>query len=196
VPYVSSMVRRRQIVLAARRVLERDGLARASMRVIADEAGIALSTLQHVFRTREELFGAVVEELLRGHGHPPVPLRASDQRFADWLAETLQELWPHLVRQNTESQLGRLEVTLYAVRTGLSRELVRWQHERVRVWKEKTAVPAGWHFRLPVEQVARLVMAVLDGLLLQYLTEPDPERLAADLRQAAYAVAAVAEAPA
>jgi AcrR family transcriptional regulator len=193
VPYVSSAVRRRQIVLAARRVVERDGLARASLRAVAEEAGLALSTLQHVFHSREELFGAVVEDLLFGQSHPPIPLGTPDQRFADWLTQTLQGLWPHVVRQNAESQLGRLEVTLFAVRTGLTEELARWQAERVRLWADKTAASAGWRFRLPVEQVARLVMAMLDGLLIQYLADPDPERVVGDLRRAALAVACLAE---
>lgn len=193
-PYVSSAVRRRQIVLAARLVVERDGFAHASLRAVAEEAGIALSTLQHVFSTREALFGAVVEDLLFGQSVSLVPLGAPGQRFGDWLSDTLQVLWQHVIRQSAESQLGRLEITLYAVRAGLTGELARWQDERIRLWAGKTAALAGWKFRIPVDQVARLVMAMIDGLLIQYLADPDPERVATDLRSAARAVACVAEA--
>src|SRR3954468_9317171 len=98
--YVSSAVRRRQIVLAARRVVERDGLAHASLRAVAEEAGVALSTLQHVFSTREALFGAVVEDLLFGQSIAPMPLGAPGERFGDWLVDTLQALWQHVVRQS------------------------------------------------------------------------------------------------
>ncbi|WP_170323551.1 TetR/AcrR family transcriptional regulator [Cryptosporangium phraense] len=195
-PYVSSAVRRRQIVLAARRVVEREGLSRASLRAVADEAGIALSTLQHVFSTREALLGAVVEELLFVQSHNPTPLGTPDQPFAEWLSETLQALWEYVIRASPESQLGRLEVTLYAVRTGLTRELARWQSDRIQLWAGKTAALSSWNLRIPVDQVARLVMAMLDGLLLQYLADPDPGRAADDLRHAAQAVAAVAAAPA
>ena len=194
--YVSSAVRRRQIVRAARRVVERDGLAHASLRAVAEEAGIALSTLQHAFSTRDALFGAVVEDLLFGQSMAPMPLGSPEQPFDDWLNDLLQALWQHVIRQSAESQLGRLEITLYAVRTGLTTELARWQDDRIRVWTGKTAAMAGWNFRLPVDQVARLVMAVIDGLLIQYLADPDPERVATDLRSAARAVAYVAEAPA
>ena len=195
-PYVSSAVRRRQIVLAARLVVERDGLAHASLRAVADEAGIALSTLQHVFKTREALFGAVVEDLLFGQSIAPVPLGGLNQRFGDWLSETLQALWQHVLRQSADSHLGRLEVTLYAVRTGLTQELARWQDERIRLWAGKTAALAGWSFLIPVDQVARLVMAMIDGLLIQFLADPNPERVSTDLRSAARAIASVAEAPA
>lgn len=194
-PYVPSVVRRRQIVLAARRVVEREGLAHASLRAVADEAGIALSTLQHVFSTREALFGAVVQDLLFGQSVAPMPLAASTQGFGEWLTDTLQALWQHVQRQSAESHIGRLEVTLYAVRSGLAGELARWQDERIRLWAGKTAALAGWDLRIPVDQVARLVMAVLDGLLIQYIADPDPDRVATDLRRAARAVAAVAEAP-
>jgi AcrR family transcriptional regulator len=194
--YVSSAVRRRQIVLAARRVVERDGLAHASLRAVAEEAGVALSTLQHVFSTRDALFGAVVEDLLFGQSIAPMPLGIPGQRFGDWLGDTLQALWQHVLRQSAESQLGRLEITLYAVRTGLTAELARWQDERIRLWAGKTAALAGWNFRIPVDQVARLVMATIDGLLIQYIADPDDERVAGDLRSAARAVACLAEAPA
>jgi AcrR family transcriptional regulator len=176
--------------------VDREGLAHASLRAVAEEAGIALSTLQHVFSTREALFSAVVEDLLFGQSIAPCWLGSSDQRFGEWLAETLQALWQHVVRQSSQSHLGRLEVTLYAVRTGLTQELARWQDERIRLWAGKTAALSGWTLRLPVDQVARLVMAMIDGLLLQYLADPDPVRAAADLRHAALAVAAVAAQPA
>ncbi|SHM93881.1 TetR/AcrR family transcriptional regulator [Cryptosporangium aurantiacum] len=193
-PYVSSGIRRRQIVLAARRVLERRGLARASLRAVADEAGIALSTLQHVFKTREALFRAVVEEMLVAPRHALPAVGGPDQRFGDWLTEALQELWQQLVGQEPGAQLARFEVTLHAVREGLAGSLARWNQERREAWVDKTAALAGWDLRLPAEQVARLVSAFVDGLLLQYLTDPDPERAAADLRHAARAVAAVATA--
>ncbi|GAA3392020.1 TetR/AcrR family transcriptional regulator [Cryptosporangium minutisporangium] len=193
-PYVSSAVRRRQIVLAARRVLERRGLARASLRAVADEAGIALSTLQHVFRTREALFRAVVEEMLAAPRHAALSVGGPDQRFVDWLTDALHDLWQQVVDQEPGAHLARFEVTLHAVREGLAGNLARWNEERREAWIAKTLELAGWELRLPTDQVARLVAAFVDGLLLQYLADPDPERVAADLRQAAVAVAAVAAA--
>ncbi|CRZ17227.1 TetR family transcriptional regulator [Mycolicibacterium neworleansense] len=50
--YAKGEVKRAEIKVAALAVLERDGEAGASMRVIAKEAGISLAGLMHYFPTR------------------------------------------------------------------------------------------------------------------------------------------------
>ena len=62
--YVESAVRGRQIIAAARDVLVRDGVARTTMRAVADEAQIPLGTLQHVFPTKQKLLRAVIEDVV------------------------------------------------------------------------------------------------------------------------------------
>lgn len=55
---------RRELLGRAARVIGRDGLAKASMRGIAREAGVSLGTLQNHFPTKETLWKAVIDELL------------------------------------------------------------------------------------------------------------------------------------
>ena len=62
--YVEAAVRRRQLVASARSVLMRDGVARTSLRAIAEEAGIPLGTLQYVFPSKELLLRAVIEDVV------------------------------------------------------------------------------------------------------------------------------------
>lgn len=62
--YVEAAVRRRQLVASARSVLMRDGVARASLRAIAEEAGIPLGTLQYVFPSKDLLLRAVIEDVV------------------------------------------------------------------------------------------------------------------------------------
>jgi len=62
--YVEAAVRRRQLVASARSVLMRDGVARTSLRAIAEEAGIPLGTLQYVFPSKDLLLRAVIEDVV------------------------------------------------------------------------------------------------------------------------------------
>jgi AcrR family transcriptional regulator len=55
---------RRELLGVAAGVIGQDGLAKASMRGIAREAGVSLGTLQNHFPTKETLWKAVIDELI------------------------------------------------------------------------------------------------------------------------------------
>jgi len=65
---VDAAVRRLDIVDAVCRIIATDGLERASLREVADEAGLAVGSVRHYFATSEELlaftFSAVVDRIL------------------------------------------------------------------------------------------------------------------------------------
>ncbi len=58
------VIRRSELLGVAAQVIGRDGLAKASMRGIAREAGVSLGTLQNHFPTKEVLWKAVINELI------------------------------------------------------------------------------------------------------------------------------------
>lgn len=58
------VIRRTELLGVAAQVIGRDGLAKASMRGIAREAGVSLGTLQNHFPTKEVLWKAVINELI------------------------------------------------------------------------------------------------------------------------------------
>ena len=57
---------RRRILHAAQELFERDGYTAASMRAIAEAAGVSLKTLYLVFDTKSGLLRALWHRLLRG----------------------------------------------------------------------------------------------------------------------------------
>jgi AcrR family transcriptional regulator len=65
---VDAAARRLEIVDAVCRIIATDGLERASLREVADEAGLAVGSVRHAFATSEELltlsFAAVVDRIL------------------------------------------------------------------------------------------------------------------------------------
>lgn len=65
---MDAAARRLDIVDAVCRIIATDGLERASLREVADEAGLAVGSVRHYFATSEELlvfsFSAVVDRIL------------------------------------------------------------------------------------------------------------------------------------
>ena len=64
---VDAEARRGEVVEAVFRIIAVDGLERASLREVADEAGLAVGSVRHYFASSEELlaysFGAVVDRI-------------------------------------------------------------------------------------------------------------------------------------
>ena len=65
--FVDAALRRQEIVEAVFRIVAADGLERASLREVADEAGLAVGSVRHYFSSSDELlahsFGVVVDRI-------------------------------------------------------------------------------------------------------------------------------------
>lgn len=64
---VDAAVRRQEVVEAVFRIIAADGLERASLREVADEAGLAVGSVRHYFASSDDLlahsFGVVVDRI-------------------------------------------------------------------------------------------------------------------------------------
>jgi AcrR family transcriptional regulator len=78
--YVDAALRRQEVVEAVFRIIAADGLERASLREVADEAQLAVGSVRHYFASSEELlvhsFGVVVDRVIGR-------LSAADARLAE-----------------------------------------------------------------------------------------------------------------
>jgi AcrR family transcriptional regulator len=105
---------RDHILDATHRVIVRDGLALASTRAIAEEAGVAIGTLYNYFEDRQQL---VAESILRRAGVLSAPLhqlpsRAGSgtvadnlRRFAGALSDMLDQLVPLVAAAFSDGEL-------------------------------------------------------------------------------------------
>ncbi len=183
--YVEASERARQSIAAARAVMARDGVARTTLRAVAAEAGVPLGTLQYVFPTKEQLLKAVIEDVvdeiaLLLAGSLPV-----DGGLERALRGGVEAFWVTLVADQVPLQLMQGELLNHFLRAPGHADLARWQYERYRSvladWCERAATAAGETTALPFDQLARVLLAGIDGLTLQYVCEPDDERARADL---------------
>jgi len=183
--YVEAAVRRRQLVASAQVVLMRDGVARTSLRRIAAEAGIPLGTLQYVFPSKELLLRAVIEEVVE----EIAALLREDVELGGGLEGAIRHgvstFWSRLVAEERDLQLMQYELTTYALRTAGQEDLARWQYERycgvVAAWLQEAADNAGETSAVPLDRLGRVMVAGIDGLILQHVCDPDASRSREDL---------------
>ncbi|MEH0554029.1 TetR/AcrR family transcriptional regulator [Streptomyces sp. B21-101] len=183
--YVEAAVRRRQMVSATRDVLAREGVARATLRAVAAEAGVPLGTMQYVFRSKEELLRAVIEDVVEEIAQVLKESAELDDGLEQAVRKGMRGFWSRLVTGQSDLQLMQYELTTYALRTAGHDSLARWQYQRycsiVAEWCQEAANNAGETCAVPFARLGRLMVAGVDGLVLQHVCDPNEARSAEDL---------------
>ena len=185
-PYVEASVRSRQLVAAARRVLIRDGVGRLTMRAVAAEAGVLLGTVTYVFPSKEMLLRAVIEDVTAEIAEVLRSSVDTGRGLEHAIRHGLEYFWATLVEDQEGLQVIQYELTIYALRTAGLESLARWQYERyariVAAWCQEAASNAGETCAVPFDTLGRVLVAGMDGLILQFVCDPDVTRAREDLQ--------------
>lgn len=170
--YAKGEAKRAEIKAAALAVLERDGEAGASMRVIAKEAGISLAGLMHYFPTRDVL----LTELQRD----------GDEQFQQWYRDSGTDIDPGevlaqaMVDKAAKPGSGTVYLSLAAAAaidpSHPAAEYLRERYERIRaviandVRRRQAAgtVPA----HVDAEFAAAALISAADGIQIQWMSDP------------------------
>jgi TetR/AcrR family transcriptional regulator, regulator of biofilm formation and stress response len=176
--YLPASERRSEIVQAAIELISREGLAAATTRKIANEAGVSLSTLHYSFGSKDALVGAVIEAITAEIGTVARSGVTTDAGLAATIEGAVKAFWS-LVEETPGLQTMQYELTIGALRAG-EHELARSQYAAYVAVAEElfatAAEEAGEQPAIPVHELARFVVAGLDGLILQHLSHPDLRR--------------------
>ena len=169
---------RARVIEGALQAMCAHGVGSVTTRQIAAACGMPLATLHYHFASKSALLLAVLETLI---DDMTASLRA-EQKPSAGLAECLASLLPaawRLVERTRALQIVQYELTLYALR-----EQAEWLAERqydryVAVYRDilLAAVAQSGELDEPgCAALARFILAGIDGLILQDLARPDPER--------------------
>lgn len=184
-PYIEASVRSKQFVAAARAVMARQGVAATALRAVAAEAEVPLGTLQYVFPSKELLLRAVIEDVIAEIATVLTAGVEVNSGLAHAVRQGLTVFWSQLVAGKIDSQLMQFELVNYALRQPGLDHLAQWQYRRysdaIAQWCQTAATNAGEVSAVPYDQLARLILAGIDGLTMQYACDPDDARAAADL---------------
>jgi AcrR family transcriptional regulator len=180
-PQPGGATSREQLLTAAARVFARSGYHGASMNEIAAEAGFSKGALYWSFASKEELFFALLDEL--------------DERLRSLMAASASAPADRDISEEISREVsavlddGRDVVLLFHEYSALAvrdpRVAVRYAERNARLREELAASmrsrheTAGIPMAIPAEQLATAVIALVDGLSIQRLTEPEavPEDL-------------------
>lgn len=201
--------RRRQLIQAAIRVISAKGVAAATSRAIAREAGMPLGSVHYAFANQESLLDAVIAVVTEGERLEAVgdgkdlfadlggaPVRPVDliRRFV-WAYLELLASDPH-------REQALLELTFAALRRPGGQATAQRQYacyrQTARDTLEAVARLVGCRWTRPPEEVAHLVIVMTDGLTTTYLATRDmaaARRSAATLSQTFAALLEPADSP-
>lgn len=193
----TSVDRRTEILEAAIRVLARDGIAQASTRKLAAEAGINQATLLYYVGSKDELLLAVLREMMRQTREIAVAAATEHSLpLREAIANSVRAFWDH-VEATPELQIMQYELTLYALRNPESAWLAREQYSGYCAVVEgvlrATCDQQGTACAVSYDALARFIVGGLDGLILQFVSDQSITRARCDLDLLIAAVIALAE---
>ena len=189
--------RRADILAATLRVIAREGLAETTTRKIAAEAEVNQATLRYYFGSKDDLLFAVLQEMMRMTGEVVQAGISSSNELSEAIAESMRAFWLH-VEEAPELQVMQYELTLYALRHPESAWLAKQQYDGystlVETLLEQNFVSAGKPCAISCAELARFIIAGLDGLILQFISGGrDTVQAHRDLDHLIQAVIALAE---
>jgi AcrR family transcriptional regulator len=165
--YVSQDLRRRQLIEAAVRVMQRDGVGHVTTRAIASEAGAPLASIHYTFGAKEDILRAafehVIGELLAELEAAISPGRGMSAAVAAVFARIAQLL--------DDPRFG-------IVLADLTPSSDPWMRDQLRREARAAGEPAP---TMGYAQAGRLLMAAIDGLVMQFEMHRDAARTRSDL---------------
>jgi AcrR family transcriptional regulator len=195
---VSSAERRVALVRAALRVIDRDGVHGATTRAIVAEAGMSLASFHYAFRSRDELIREVIAVVVRDEQRVSLEALEAIEEGADIRTAVRAGLQAYfdLMRTNPAREQSLQELVQYALRTagleGLPRAQYAAYRHAARVLLERGAelTRVGW--AMPIDRLARVLIALTDGFTIAWLADRDDVAAGALMDFVADTIAALA----
>ena len=189
---------RSAIVAAAIRLMAREGVGAASTRRVAAEAGVAQATIHYVFGTKTELYRGVLEAVSTNLVRAVEAGLEQQSQWAEQAEGAARAVW-EITEADPSTALLLVELTAYALRHEQLRDLAEGLYDSYHRLAED--VVGTWiaasdrELRIPLEEVARLAVAGLNGVVLSYLVHGDRDRSRRDLENLVASLTAVAVGP-
>ncbi len=172
---------RRELVRAAARVVSREGVADATTRKIATEAGIPLGKIHYWFASKDELLAAVVSEHVEELSSAVDTARAGeagDLPSSEQLLELFRAAFA-VDEADRGAGLVSYELAAWALRSGrheLARQQVAAFRDAARRLGEPWYAENGAALGAGEETLAQFLAALYDGLVLAWLADPEGTR--------------------
>lgn len=198
--------RRAQLVESALELAEEGGVGAVTVRAVAERTGVSLGVVHYCFDSKQALVVAMAHAVI---GRLAEAMRSAydgatddpDQRGIECLRRMLraglEEMWS-AIGSSPGRQTLTYEITTYSLRRRAddsppgddiaARQYARMDEE-ARIFLEACAQSCDVQWQDPIPTVARLSLALIDGVVLRWLVDRDDAAALADLVTAADVVA-------
>lgn len=187
--------RRRALAEAALRVVARDGVAAATTRAIVAEAGMKLASFHYAYRSRDEVFREAVALVVAGEA-AAAEAALGEPADLETLVRRALGAYVAAVRDDPGREQGMLELTFLALRSreldGVAADQYARYRDLVTRLLEAGAQRTRMRWTLPLDTLARTIVAASDGLTIAVLVEGADVDLEPQLDLLARAIAATA----
>lgn len=199
--------RRAQLIESALDLAERGGVGGVTVRAVAENAGVSLGVVHYCFDSKEALVVAMGETLVRQlseamHVAFDLPHDGPDPQGARGLRQMLHAglnaMWP-MIEATANRQILTYEITTYSLRQRaaesgsggrIATEQYRIMDSEACRFLTDSADRAGMAWTEPIEDVAKVALAMIDGLVLRWLVDRDSDFIVAELDDMAGIIAA------
>ena len=177
------------------RVIMRDGPHAATTRAVVAEAEMSLASFHYAFRSRDEMMRELIASVVADESVAALESIAASSDIRTSIRRGLQSYFDLLVADHRQEQV-LLELMHYSLRTPELTDLPRQQYAHYRsavaAVLQSAASAAHVDWTIPVEDVARLIVTVTDGVTMAWLADRDDAAAARVLDFAADSLAALA----
>lgn len=195
--WLPAEVRRGQLIEAALVLAAHQGVAALTIRRVAEAAGVSLGVVHYHFQDKDELLTEMAESLILAISESMRTaftdlVGTADLDGIEGLRELLRAgiggLWP-IIEATPDQQLLTYEITAQALRQrgvghAAAGAIAARQYrtmDTAAAFLDLCAHRAAVTWSVPVDQVARVALAALDGLVLRWLVDRDSDAALAAL---------------
>jgi DNA-binding transcriptional regulator YbjK len=189
---VSAEVRREQLIEATIAVLRRDGLDGVTTRAIAAEAAAPLASIHYTFGSADDLVVAAFERLIDEVGERMSAGVNPRRGFGACIESVMQQVGSLLDDDRYRVLLGDLH-------PGSDERVAALEARYYRLARDLFDAVADATGREPAiarDQAARVVMAAIDGVMVQFAASGDVDAARSDLELFGRTLAGAIEPPA
>jgi AcrR family transcriptional regulator len=170
--------RRAALIEAALRVISGKGVAAATTRAIAAEAGMSLASLHYAFESRDDLIAEVIAQVIELQAGAALGVLEPGADLSTTLREAFHA-YLAVIAADPPREQAMYELNHYALRTPGLGESARRQYASYYAAAEAvlTAIAevTGHEWTRPMPQMARILITLTDGISLGWLVDHDTE---------------------
>ena len=175
---IPSSERRTLLVQAALRVIAQHGVSAATTRAIVAEADMSLASFHYAFRSHGEMMTELIQYVVSAESTAAIAVIPEGADIRSALAAGLHAFLDYVIADPGHEQVMQ-ELLQYALRTPGLESLARDQYDSYRsavsALLVDAAANAGVSWTIPVDEVARIVVTITDGVTLGWLADRDNE---------------------